>query len=356
MAQGKQQGDAVIRVGVIGLGKGLAHARELAADPRVDLVALCDIDRDRVGAAAAELGGAQAYVHPEALFDSRSVDAVTIATPNDTHLPLVLRALEAQLHVLCEKPLALDAKQTRQMAAAAAAAQRTLMVNYSYRYVPVSQALAEQVRSGALGEVYYGRSVWHRRWGVPPGWFSDKARAGGGPLIDLGVHRLDLALWLMGFPRAVTVSAAAYDHLARAGVTSGRLSAYSVEDLATAFVRFDSGATLMLEASWALHQPARELMETWLYGTRGGLLQRNVGEGYTFAGQLFSPGASDSFLSTDVLPGSNHHASAQREFAAVVAGDIPPTQRLEESIAVMEIIDAIYRSAAAGAEVRVADA
>jgi predicted dehydrogenase len=345
-----------LRVGVIGLRKGLAHARGLAADPQVDLVAVCDMDRSRLQSVAAELGVGNSFTDADALLDSGSLDAVTIATPNDTHRALVLHALDAGLHVLCEKPLALNGAEARELTAAATRAKRTLMVNYSYRYTPASQALADQVRSGALGDIYFGRSIWHRRWQIPAGWFQDKARSGGGPLIDLGVHRLDLALWFMGFPQAVSVSAATYDRLAQAGVADGRLDSYSVEDLATAFIRFENGTTLVLEASWALHQPRQELMETWLYGTDGGLRQYNVEDGYEFAGQLFTRGAGGANLTSDVVPGPRHSITAYQEFVAVVTGEVIATQRLEDTVAVMDLLDAIYHSAAAGAEIRLASA
>jgi predicted dehydrogenase len=140
-----------------------------------------------------------------------------------------------------------------------------------------SRALKSEVDTGVLGDVYFGRTVWLRRRGVPGfgGWFTKKELAGGGPLIDLGVHRLDLALWLMGFPEPEWALAGAYNHLARQ--MPGRdEAAYNVEDMAACMIKFKNGAVLEVEASWASNIGEGELMETRLLGTKGGLMQHNM--------------------------------------------------------------------------------
>ncbi|MCX7806961.1 MAG: Gfo/Idh/MocA family oxidoreductase, partial [Planctomycetota bacterium] len=155
------------------------------------------------------------YTSAEDMLAKEHLDAVSIATPNKFHAPLTLAAIAAGCHVLCEKPMAMNAVEAREMLDAAQKAGKRLMINFSYRFNEMSMALKQQVDAGLLGEIYFGRTVWHRRRGLPGfgGWFGQKALSGGGPLIDLGVHRLDLALWLMGYPKPVWVMGSTYQHL-----------------------------------------------------------------------------------------------------------------------------------------------
>ena len=147
-----------------------------------------------------------------------------------------------------------------------------------------------------LGEVYFARTLWHRRRGLPRfgGWFGQKALSGGGPLIDLGVHRLDLALWLMGYPKPVWVMGSAYNPIATALAEEQGVD-YDVEDLAVAMIKFDNGATLELEASWAANVKEHEWMETRLFGTKGGLVQRNMNETYEFEAEIYLERAGAHF-------------------------------------------------------------
>lgn len=351
-----------LRVGVVGLGGiGRKHAHAYAADERVELVAVSDTDAPRLADLAGELGVEGTYHDADELF-AADLDAVSIAVPNHLHEPLAVAAFEAGLHVLCEKPLARTAAEARRIADAAARAERQLMIGYSFRYVAASQALYDLVATGALGEVYAARSIWHRSRGIPgqdvlrpAKWFTNREHAGGGPLIDLGVHRLDLALWLMGYPPVATVSAATYDRLGKASVAERQLDEFGVEDLAVAFIRFGSGATLTLEASWAINRPEEELMQTWLYGDRRGALQTSVDDTYRFSAHLYGPDAAGSFLSTTVRPGSRHTTSAYAEFITQILSGEPAGDHAGEAVAVMEIIDAIYRSAQLGREVAIGD-
>ena len=348
-----------VRAGVVGLGKGYGHAAAYHDDQRTSLEALCDIDAARLAATAARVESRHTFADPHELFRSGAVDVVSIATPNATHHELTLAALEAGLHVLCEKPLAVNAGQARQMAAAAAAAGRVLMVNYNYRFVPASQALKAAAANGALGEVYFARSVWHRSRGIPglrrgrKSWFVERAVAGGGPLIDLGVHRLDLALWLMDFPAVASVSGTTYDALGRA-YAARMASSFDVEDLAVGFVRFANGASLVLESSWALNQPHAELMETWVYGTAGGMVQRNTAAGYQFEAELYREDAAGAFHVTALRPGPDQQGTVHQEFVDSVVAGRSSSAPAEHAVIAMQVIDALYESAAGGREVIIA--
>ena len=248
--------------------------------------------------------------------------------------------------------MAMTVKEAEAMNAAASKAGRNLMINFSFRFTDASYALKKQVDAGVVGDIYFGRSVWHRRRGMPRfgGWFGIKEMSGGGPLIDLGVHRLDLALWLMGYPDPVAVSGSTYNRIAGPLAKKER-KAFDVEDLACGLVKFANGATLILEASWALNQQEREQMSTNLYGDRGGLVHRNVGGGYDFTAEIFTDEGGDQFTKkldwrTGTTPSSYH------EFVDSIIDKRPPMATGEQGLKVMKILQGIYKSAATGREVR----
>jgi predicted dehydrogenase len=268
-------------------------------------------------------------------------------------MPLTLAALEAGCHVLCEKPMAMNSREARRMLAAARKARRRLMINFSFRFTEQSWALKKQVDSGLLGQVYFARTVWHRRRGMPGfgGWFGQKRLAGGGPLIDLGVHRMDLAMWLMGHPRPVWVLAQTYDHIA-GPIARKTKKAFDVEDLAVAMVRFDNGATMIAEASWAGHIKENELQETRLLGTKAGLVQRNLNETYQYEAEIYLEKEGCPF-DMKLHPPVPAAASSYYHFADCIAHNRPHTATGEEGLIVMEVIDAIYESARKGAPVKI---
>jgi predicted dehydrogenase len=239
------------------------------------------------------------------------------------------------------------------MLAASKQAGKRLMINFSYRFSEQSTALKQQVDSGMLGEVYFARTIWHRRRGLPGfgGWFGQKALSGGGPLIDLGVHRLDLALWLMGYPKPVWVLGSTYNPIGSAlALKQGK--AFDVEDLAVGLVKFANGATLVLEASWAANIKEGEFMETRLYGTKAGLVQRNLDETYKFEAEIYleKDGAHFDMKLHPPIPGT---VSSYYHFADAILNDRPHTATGEEGLLVMEILDALYRSAADGGPVHI---
>ena len=207
-----------LRVGVIGLGIGRHHIAGYQTHPQAEVVAIADTDEARLEEVGDMYGVPQRYTSPERMLDRERLDVVSVATPNVFHKPQTVAALEAGCHVLCEKPMAMSAQEAREMLAAANRAGKRLMINFSYRFTEQSMALKQQVDAGVLGDIYYGRTIWHRRrWTRNlQSWFGQKALAGGGPLIDLGVHRLDLALWLMGYPQPIWVLGGTYDPIGSA--------------------------------------------------------------------------------------------------------------------------------------------
>ncbi|MFP4355137.1 MAG: Gfo/Idh/MocA family protein [Phycisphaerae bacterium] len=347
-----------VNVAVIGLGIGRNHLKSYLSNPQANVVGICDADPKKLMAVAADTG-----IDEDACFtdykdllaraDSLDLQAVSVALPNFLHAPVTKAAFQAGCHVLCEKPIAMTAAQGRQMIAAGKKAGRTLMINLSFRYTAQSRALKRAVEEGLVGDIYYGRTVWHRRRGLPGfgGWFGQRDKSGGGPIIDLGVHRLDLAMWLMGNPRPVTVSASTYNVIGAAEAKK-QGKAFDVEDLGGALIRFDNGATLILEASWAGFAEKREDMVTQLWGTEGGLAQRNVGEGYDFEALLFQE-KGQSLWSSKLQQPMGPCPSAYEEFIEAIMENRKPLSPGEHGLDVQLILDAIYKSAAAGKEVRI---
>jgi len=342
-----------LRVGVIGLGMGAGHVRNFKACPEADVVAVADTNPNRLKDVANDTDVPNRYTDAVKMIRRENLDIVAIATPNKFHKPLTLAALKAGVHVLCEKPMAMNAAEARQMLDAADKAKRRLMINFSYRFTPQCQALKKAVDSGILGDVYFARTIWHRRRGMPRfgGWFGQKALSGGGPLIDLGVHRLDLALWLMGYPKPTWVLAGAYNPIATALAKKQRKK-YDVEDLAVGLIRFDNGATMEVEASWAANIKENELMETRLFGTKAGLVQRNLNETYEFEAEVY--------LERDGAPwdmklhaAPQFSGSSMAHFVDCIVRDKPHTATGKEGLIVMELLDAIYTSAAKGKPVQI---
>ncbi|MDN0083242.1 Gfo/Idh/MocA family oxidoreductase [Crenobacter sp. SG2305] len=342
-----------LRVGVIGLGIGRLHIEGWQQHPNAEVVAIADPNLERLAQVGEQYGIAMRYDSAEAMLAAESLDVVSVCTPNKYHKALTLAAFEVGCHVLCEKPMAMNADEGRAMLAAAQRAGKRLMINFSYRFSAQSRALKAQVDAGLFGDFYFGRTVWHRRRGMPGfgGWFGTKALAGGGPLIDLGVHRLDLALWLMGYPKPTWVMGSTYDPIAR-GLAEQSGKAFDVEDLAAAHIRFDNGATLALEASWAANIQEAELMETRLLGTKAGLLQKNLNEGYTFDAHVFMEQDGAQF-DMHLHPPTIKAPSAMYEYAEAILAGRPHPAPGEEGLIVMEILDAIYASARSGEPVRV---
>ena len=348
-----------LNVAVIGLGMGRHHLKGYYEYARSRAVAICDVDTARLAQFAAECKIPQENCftdHRKMLAEAKTLelDAASVALPNALHAPMTIDCLQAGLHVLCEKPMAMNVRQAQAMLAASRKARRKLMINFSYRFMPQTQSLKSFVETGAIGEVYYGRTAWYRRRGLPGfgSWFGQKDLSGGGPIIDLGVHRIDMAMWLMGSPKPVTVSASTYNVIgARLAKETGKK--FDVEDIGGALIRFDNGATLIAEASWAGFTQKREEMITQLLGTKGGILHSNVNEGYEFEARVFTE-HDGALWETKLQQATVPCPTAYQEFVDACLDGREPIAPGEHGLAVQQILDAIYKSAATGKEVRIA--
>jgi len=276
---------AIIGVGAIALA---AHIPNYVLDDEVEIVGFVDPEVDRVRGLAKEF--ADKYNRPEpsvyadmqSLLASERVDAVSICTPNNSHVKLALQALDAGLHVLVEKPMSVSLEDANALVERAQSSAKVVMVGMSHRYRQDVEVLRRFVEAGDLGEIYYAKARILRRRGTPKGWFTDQAISGGGPLLDIGVHALDLAWWLMGSPQAQAVSGylrkgIGQDHLdfinTWTALSQGNQdnSIYSTEDFATAMIRFKNGCVMQLEVSWTLNGAEDDALKVDFFGTKGGV-------------------------------------------------------------------------------------
>lgn len=348
-----------IRIGIIGNGgicKG-AHIPTYLKDERVEIVGVCDIIEERAQFLKDEyFPEAKVYTDYRELLKDETIDSVDICTPNYLHSIIAVAAFEAGKHVFCEKPDAIDVTEVLKMQKAADEAGKVLMVMRNNRFVGASQYAKKYIDAGKMGEVYAGRCGWQRRRGIPGkgGWFTTKAQSGGGPLIDLGVHMIDLAIWLMGNPTPVSVSANTFSKFADNDTSDSVNSdfgdknsegTFDVEDLAMGMIRFDNGAVLQIEFSWASNIK-RERRFVELRGTKSGLKWENDDiEIFTEEdGQLL-----------DIKPAGNleskgHHNNLVH-FLDVLTKGADPCFKPQQGVDMIKILCAIYESAETGREV-----
>jgi predicted dehydrogenase len=350
-----------IKTAVIGLGVGMAHAKGYQANPDAELIAICDIDPVRLKERGDILGmpAAQRFIDYKDVFALPELDVVSIALPNHLHAPVSIEALQAGKNVLCEKPLARTPEEASTMVAAAKACDRQLMVCFNYRFREDTRWLMSMRDAGKYGDIYYARAGWLRNTGIPGagGWFTTKAKSGGGPLIDLGVHILDLTLWLMGYPRALSVSGSTFAKFGPRGQKSwskGANGIYDVEDLAAGFVRFDNGATLQIETCWGSHtRPGKDDYFVTLYGSEGGseMYVANYTDRDTLSFYTEECG-QPVLLKPAIVNRAGGHELAVGHIVHCVKNNLPVESTGEQGVALMKIINALYQSAATGKEVR----
>ena len=338
-------GPGTLRAGVIGLGMGRQHIRAYQESPDCEVTAICDVDEAKLAATAEEFGVASTFTDAQALFDSGLVDVVSIAVPNALHAPMTLAAFEAGLHVLCEKPMALNVSDASEMVAAGEAADRQLAIHFSQRWRPGIFRIQRAVKAGRLGEVYYARAMWHRQQGIPARpTFIDRSLAGGGALIDNGVHLLDWTLFILGYPEPLTASPQLQSRFGDRDVEGG----IEVEDFATGFVRFEGGTTLSLEVSWASQHTHSEETLIQYYGTEGGALRRTYDYGEAEL-VIADRDGNDLRLPEEPLPA----ATVQADFLDAIREGREPGASSRAGLSTIRILDALYASARAGREVPV---
>lgn len=322
------------RIGFLGTGWIGRHRMEaMLATGAVEAAAICDPSPECADEAARLAPEAKHVPSLEAML-GEPLDGLVIATPSALHAEQSIAALERGLAVFCQKPLGRDAAEARAVVAAARTADRLLSVDFSYRYTAGMQAIAQLVRAGGLGRVFAADLVFHNAYGPDKPWFYDRAQSGGGCVMDLGVHLVDLLLWLFDFPEISDVSA---------GLLAGGAPAAgdAVEDYAAVQLTLANGVIARLACSWRLHAGQEAAIEATFYGDGGGASMRNVGGSfYDFEARRFNGTGSELLISPPDEWGGRA-AAAWAERLAQSRGFDPAAERLGD---VAEAIERIYRA------------
>lgn len=347
-----------IRIGVIGAGNiGNVHIQQFSKlGDDCQITAITDVYRPLAESRARENNIPHVVATAEELIRHPEVDAVIVGVPNQFHAPLAVQALEAGKHVLLEKPMGINADAARKIYQASQASCRVLMVAHQMRWEAVPMQIKSQIDRGELGRIYTAKTGWFRRKGIPGWgtWFTRMDQSGGGPLIDIGVHMLDLALYLMGNPKPVSVYGATYAEFGpkKKGIgTWGKPNwdgIYDVEDLATALIKMEDGSTLSLEVSWAVHMDTDNTPFIHLMGTEGGASYRG-GQGKLLTERFDRPMETELRKPEqdegERLRLSRHFLECIRE------GKTPITSALT-GLTNNLVLDAIYESSRTGHEVK----
>lgn len=346
-----------LNIGIIGTGwPGQMHAQAAKAAKGAVLYACADLDDERRKTFEKEYAPEKSYADYEKLLQDKKVDAAIICLPNFLHFPASLTALEAGKHVLCEKPPTLNAAE---MIVLREEAQKRGLLYYfgrQFRFTPEMRLARSLVEQGRLGKIYHAKATFVRSRGIPVGlggWFTEKKRSGGGALIDIGIHALDAVWYLMGTPKPVAVSAQVFRNFAHLV----KVPVFDVDDAAFGFIRFDNGAVVQLETSWAGNLTddippreyfGRESNNSVLYGTKASIRLKPLA--------LFED--QDGELVNVALEAKQEEANGfdlqLRNFLESIRGEAEPINDADQAVALMEMIDGIYASSELGREVPIA--
>ena len=354
-----------LKVAVIGNG-GISgvHLRGYSLNPDVEIYALCDINEERLNRR-----GDEYHVDParrftdvnEMLAACPEIEAVSVCTWNAAHAQCAIAALNAGKHVLCEKPMAMTVEEAEAMQAAAEKNNRLLMIGFVRRFGNDCAIMKDFIDNGYFGDIYYAKATYLRRKGCPGGWFGDKARSGGGPLIDLGVHIIDLCRYLMGNPKPVSVYGATFNKLGnRSNIKSqvGYVSQtrenediFNVEDLATAMIRFDNGSVLQIEASFSLNIEKDEGVLQF-FGTKAGA---KLDPELTIYSEMNDYMTNVKLANSTALSFDGLFENEINHFVECVRTGKPCRNPAQDGVTLMKILTGIYKSAETGHEVLIND-
>jgi predicted dehydrogenase len=345
-----------LKVGIIGTGGISAqHAAGYKVLDNVELFAACDSNKERAEKYARKYDIRNVFTDYQEMLGMDELDAVSICTCNSVHAPAAIAALKAGKHVLCEKPMAMNSGEAEAMLEASKKAGKLLMIGFVRRFGNDAKILKDFIDHGFMGDIYYAKASYLRRNGCPGGWFSDRKLSGGGPLIDLGVHVIDLVCYLMGSPAVVSVSGATFNKLgprenikaAKGYTASDKGKVFNVEDLAVAMIRFANGAVLSLETSFSLNIK-KDIGNIELFGTKS---CAKLDPGLEFYSEM------NDYL-VDVIPAHDTALSFDglfeneiAHFVDCITNGTPCISKGEDGLKIMRIIDAVYKSAETGREV-----
>ena len=339
-----------VNVGIVGMGIGKPNARAISRHAQGHVAALCDLDEGRMAEFAAELPGeVKTYTDYKAMCKDPELDAIFVGTPNQLHVPVALEAVRRDKHVMVTKPLADSERAALRLVDAADRSGVVNMMSLSTRFSPACQYLHEQNRAGYFGELYYARARSVRRNGIPA-WNLGFIKEGGGAFRDMGVHVLDAAWSLLGFPRPVSATGVAGAHFGPQGkgysrpVTRATYRQFAADDYAAGFIRFEGGLGLQVESFWASHQPGE--MQIELFGTEAGASYNPL--------KLYSTvdGAEQ-----DTAVNLRHQPEAWDNIAGhfidCILNGTSCTAPLSHGLQIQVMMEALLKSAGTGREVRI---
>lgn len=347
-----------IRIGVIGAGSISGfHLSAYANHPEVELVAICDLNEERAQTKAQKYNVPNVYTDYNKLLEDGSIDAVSVCTWNNSHAPISIAALHAGKNVLCEKPLCKTVEEAREMEAAVKKSGKKLLVGFVRRFASNTRIVKEFIENGDLGEIYYAKASSIRRFGNPGGWFADLERSGGGPVIDIGVHVIDLCWYLMGRPRVKTISSNAYrklgnrsniENLAHYKAADYDKNVNNVEDMANALIRFENGASLLVDTSFTLHAKKNEAIVK-LYGDKGGV---EIEPELAFVTERYNTILNiDPQIDNKGLDVVKAFQDEIDHFVDMCFGRKETLSPVEDGVEMMKILCGIYESAEKGTEI-----
>ena len=349
-----------IKVAIIGAGNiSNSHIGAYRKLDNVDIYAICDINEERLNATADKYGIKRRYTDlDKMLSELPELDAASVCVWNCSHAECAIKALNAGLNVICEKPMAYDASLAQEMKDAADRNGKLLMIGFCMRFSSSAKIARDFIEKDYLGNIYFTKAQYVRRHGNPGGWFCDKERSGGGPIIDLGVHVIDFTRYLMGNPKPLSVYAVSFDNLGNrehlkngvewvaADHVDGEKS--DVEDFAAAYIRYDNGTVTNLETSYDFN--GEECHKNQLFGTKAGM-------GISENGDVKLFGTYNDYLA-DINIDTKNYKFASSEFDGEIAHFVDCIVNgtkcmapAEDGIVIMKILDAIYESAKTGHEV-----
>lgn len=347
-----------LRIGMIGAGNiAKAHLDAYKNVPDAEILAVCDINRENLDEVADLYNIPNRYDSVEEMLAGCELDAADVCVWNCNHAKCSIAALNAGLHVLCEKPMAYNAQEAEDMKKAAEANGKLLMIGFVLRFSSGERVAKDFIDNGYLGDIYHTKATYLRRHGAPGGWFCKKELAGGGPVIDLGVHVIDLTRYLMGNPNPVSVYAVTNSSMGNRPYLKTNVGwmpkgasdsdPYEVEDIGTAIIRYDNGATTLLETSYNMNGENTTKKE--FFGTKGGIKVDENGM------KIFT--VINDYLA-DVTPqinnlkkGGDLFVEEMKHFVDCALNGTECIAKAEDGITVMRILDAIYESAETGHEV-----
>ena len=347
-----------VKIAMIGAGNiANAHLASYAKVENAEIYAACDINEERLNETCDKYGITRRYTDLDAMLaELPELDAADVCVWNNGHAPCAIKALNAGLHVLCEKPMAYNAQEAEQMLEAAKKNNKLLMIGFVLRFSDEAKIAMDFIEKDYLGDIYYAKAQYVRRHGNPGGWFANKALSGGGPVIDLGVHVIDLTRYLMGGPKPVSVYAATSERLGNRAFLknsvgwrpkdSSDADVCTVEDFGTALIRYDNGAVTLLETSYDIN--GQDIGCKQLFGTKGGM---DLSKGVKIYGTYNDYIADIEVNTNNLKDSSDMFVNEMAHFVDCVQNGTPCRATAEDGIIVMKILDAIYESARTGHEV-----